>query len=252
MFKHVMRPAAGLLAATLIFTAFAPAAEEPKAKSDEEGFVSIFDGKTLEGWDGKKKFWRVEDGAITGETTKDNPTKGNTFIIWKGGTVKDFELKIKYRILSDKANSGIQYRSEHLGNHVVKGYQADFEAGKRYSGINYGEKTGRGILAPRGQKVWLGDGKKKKKTEKFADSKELQKKIKSKGEWNEYHIIAKGNHMIHKINGVVMSETIDESEKDAKFEGILALQLHQGPPMKLQFKDIRLKKLDDSASKKDK
>ena len=211
----------------------------------EEDFTPIFDGKTLEGWDGDKKFWSVVDGAIQGETTKETPTKGNTFIIYRKSKPANFELKVDYRILSDKANSGIQYRSEEVKPYVVKGYQADFESGPNYTGINYGEKTGRGILAQRGQKTWLGDGKKKNKVEKIGDKKELQKKIKGKGEWNTYHIIAKGNHMIHKINGEVMSETIDESEKDAKSSGIIALQVHSGPPMTLQFKNILLKNLSE-------
>ena len=137
------------------------------ALAAEKGFESIFDGKTLKGWNGKKQFWSVRDGAITGETKPDNPTKGNTFIIWEGGKVSDFVLIFEYRFLSDKGNSGCQYRSEHLGNHVVKGYQGDFEAGTRYSGINYGEKTGRGILSDRGKKTVLGDGKTKKKVEKL-------------------------------------------------------------------------------------
>ena len=212
------------------------------ALAAEKGFESIFDGKTLKGWNGKKQFWSVRDGAITGETKPDNPTKGNTFIIWKGGKVSDFVLIFEYRFLSDKGNSGCQYRSEHLGNHVVKGYQGDFEAGTRYSGINYGEKTGRGILSDRGKKTVLGDGKTRKKVETFGDSKELQKKIKGKGEWNTMNITAKGNHMIHKINDVVMSETIDEG-KEAVTEGILALQLHAGPPMTVQFRNIRVKHL---------
>jgi hypothetical protein len=205
--------------------------------------VSLFDGKTLDNWEGKASFWRVEDGAITGETTPDNPTKGNTFIIWKGGTLKDFDLTFEYRFLSEKGNSGCQYRSEHIGDYVVKGYQGDFEAGTKYSGILYGEKTGRGIMCDRGARTWLGDGKTKKKTERFADRMELQKNVKGKGEWNTFEIHAKGKHFTHKINGQLMSETFDESEKHFKAEGILAFQLHAGPPMKIQFRNIKLKTL---------
>ena len=115
-------------------------------------FKSIFNGKDLSEWKGKPEFWRVEDGAITGETTKEKPTKGNTFIIWQGGDIGNFELKLKYRILS--GNSGIQYRSFEVkpDSFVVGGYQADFEAGKRWSGICYGEKF-RGILSKRGEKT---------------------------------------------------------------------------------------------------
>ncbi len=229
------------LALVFSFAVAGQAEKKPVAASAQQGWHSLFDGKTLKGWDGKKQFWSVEDGAITGTTTKENPTKGNTFIIWQGGKVSDFELMFEYRFVSKGGNSGCQYRSEHVGNHVVKGYQGDFEAGTRYSGINYGEKTGRGILSDRGNKTtYSKDGK--KSVEKFGDSKELQKKIKGQGEWNTMHIIAKGNHMIHKINGTVMSETIDGSSK-AVSEGILAFQLHAGPPMKIQFRNVKLKSL---------
>jgi len=202
--------------------------------------IALFDGKTLDGWEGAEGLWRVEDGAITGESTAAAPLKGNTFLIWRKGTVADFEIEFQYRILSDSANSGLQYRSKDLGNFVVAGYQADIEAGLTYTGINYGEKTGRDILAARGQRAWLGDGKTKTKTEQFADGKALQASVKGKGEWNLYKVVAKGATMTHTINGTLMSETIDESAKDAVKEGILAFQLHQGPPMKIQFKDIKL------------
>lgn len=199
----------------------------------------LFDGTTLDGWEGAEGLWRVEDGAITGESTAEKPLKGNTFLIWRKGTVADFEIEFQYRILSDSANSGLQYRSKDLGNFVVAGYQADIEAGTKYSGINYGEKTGRNILAERGQRVTYVDGK-DKKVEQFAPGADLQKVIKGKGEWNHYKIVAKGATMTHTINDTVMSETIDESERQAVKEGILAFQLHQGPPMKIQFKDIKL------------
>lgn len=201
---------------------------------------SIFDGKTLKGWEGKKEFWSVQDGAITGQTTKDNPTKGNTFLIWNDGKLGDFELKLKFKIVG--GNSGIQYRSEHVGNFVVKGYQADIDTGgHRYMGILYGEKTGRGIICERGQKMMIDKDGKKKKTGETCDNKEFLASIK-KEDWNDYTIIAKGNHLVHIING---KTTIDLTDNDPRqvAEGILAVQLHAGPPMKVQFKDIKLKVL---------
>ena len=123
------------------------------AASNGAGYRSLFNGKDLSGWDGNPKFWSVKDGTITGQTTAENPAQGNTFLIWRLGTVEDFELHLSYRIVG--GNSGIQYRSKDLGNWVVGGYQADFEAGKVFSGILYDEK-GRGILAKRGAKNHCG------------------------------------------------------------------------------------------------
>ena len=206
----------------------------------QEDFVSIFDGKSLKGWDGNPRFWSVRDGAITGQTTATNPTDGNTFIIWRGGEVADFELKLEYRIVD--GNSGIQYRSFEIPDKkwVVGGYQADFEAGDRYSGILYGEQY-RGILANRGQETVIKEGGKVEVVGSVGDSDEIQSKIK-KEDWNAYHVIAKGNHFIHKINGVVTAKATDE-DSARRAKGILALQLHQGPPMTVQFRKIRLKRL---------
>lgn len=215
----------------------------------EDGFESIFDGKTLGVWDGNPKFWRVEDGAITGETTSENPTKGNTFCVWRGGIAENFELKLEYKI-GNAGNSGIQYRSFEVPNErwVIGGYQADFEAGDMYSGINYGERF-RGVLAGRGQETVLKRNGKEFKVEvvkTLGDSAEIQKIIK-KEDWNTYHIIANGNRLEHRINGVVTSICTDDDEKERRFAGVLALQLHAGPSMKVQFRNISLKKLEPTA-----
>ena len=229
-----------LLIATLALGAVAA----PVSAADEPGFESIFDGKTLEGWDGNPEFWRVEDGTITGQTTAEKPTKANTFIVWRKGETADFELKLEYKIVG--GNSGIQYRSFEVENEkwVIGGYQADFEAADTYSGINYGERF-RGVLAGRGQKTVVkrsGDKVEVQVVGTIGDSKEIQSKIK-KEDWNEYHIIAKGFTLEHRINGVVTSICTDEDEKERRAKGVLALQLHQGPPMKVQFRNIKLKKL---------
>ena len=202
-------------------------------------FVPIFDGKTLAGWDGKSEFWRVADGAIVGETTAANPTKGNTFLIWRAGEVDDFELELDYRV-SDLGNSGVQYRSQDLGDFVVAGYQADLEGGPRFSGIAY-EERGRGILCQRGERVRIGPDGKKTPGEAIGDSQALQQAIEP-GEWNTYRIVARGPKLQHFINGQLMSETIDEQNGKRAQQGVLALQLHAGPPMKVAFKDIRLKR----------
>ncbi len=219
-----------------------------------DAFKLIFDGKSLEGWEGNPDLWRVEDGAITGQTTLEKPTRGNTFIIWRQGSiVDDFELMLEYRILG--GNSGIQYRSfEAAEKWVVGGYQADIDSTDRYSGILYGERE-RGILAERGQKTTIGEDHKPKVTGSLGDPKELQAKIKRE-DWNEYHVIAKSNHFMHKINGVVMSDIVDEDRPaiengpGRRGAGILAFQLHAGPPMKVQFRNVRLKRTPLVAVKK--
>jgi type 1 glutamine amidotransferase len=212
---------------------------QPAARADESGFTPIFNGTSLDGWEGKPEFWRVENGTIVGETTAENPTKGNTFLIWRQGLVDDFELMLSYRLTG--GNSGVQYRSQDLGDFVVGGYQGDFESGAKFSGILYEEK-GRGILTLRGARnTILADGTKSSGVPIGAAG-DLQEAIKP-GEWNELRIVAKGSLLQHFINGQLMSETIDEQTGKRAFQGVLALQVHAGPPMKAEFKDIRLKRL---------
>ena len=210
-------------------------ADEPK----EEGFESIFNGKDLSGWKGNLTHWSVEDGAITGTNTAEKPTPHNTFIVWDK-EVEDFELRLQYKIIG--GNSGIQYRSKlaDAEKFIVGGYQADIDSSPTYSGINY-EERGRGILAERGQSVKITGDKTVEVLKSLGDKGELQKKIKAE-QWNDYVVIAKGGVLQHVINGVPMSTVEDVSNK-AQAKGILALQLHAGPPMKVQFKNIRIKSL---------
>lgn len=230
---------------TIITMALFVAALALPVVADDDGFASIFDGETLQGWKGDPSFWSVEDGAITGQTTKENPTNGNTFIVWQGGEPADFELELEYKI--DGGNSGIQYRSfprSDTDPYRIGGYQADFEAGDTYSGICYGEGF-RGILSKRGDKTTLSlddQGKLVRKVENFGDSAEIGKAVK-KGDWNKYRIVAKGYEFTHYINGVKTTELIDNDTKDRRAKGLIALQLHAGPPMKVQFRNIRLKEL---------
>ena len=217
--------------------------------AEQKGFQSIFDGKTLKGWNGDPTFWSVKDGAITGQTTKANPTKGNTFIIWEGGKLKDFIFEVDFKIIG--GNSGIQYRSfKKSGNNDgwrIGGYQADFAAGAggdRYSGICYGEAF-RGILSLRGDKPTLTKegGKLKKKVEKIGDAAALGK-LGKKEDWNTFRIEAKGFELTHYINNKKMTVLVDNDEKTRRADGLLAFQLHAGPPMVVQFKNIRIKHLN--------
>ncbi|MFN3169023.1 MAG: family 16 glycoside hydrolase [Phycisphaeraceae bacterium] len=207
--------------------------------ADAEGFVSIFDGKTLEGWEGDTDYWRVEDGAIVGVITEDNPLKRNTFLIYRGGEPSDFELKLEYRV-AEGANSGIQYRSQEEDNFGMKGYQADIEHGPRWTGQCYDE-GGRGFLAKRGESVVVEAGQPPKVVEQIGDPAELMKSVDLDG-WNEYHLVVKGNHFIHYVNGVRMAEVVDNDKANRENQGLLGLQLHSGPPTEVAFKAIRLKR----------
>lgn len=195
----------------------------------------LFNGKDLTGWKGLPQFWSVVDGAIVGETTKEKPTNGNTFLVYQGEPLEDFTISLKARIIGDN-NSGIQYRSKVLNekNWVVGGYQMDLHPAQNYLGMMYEEK-GRGILAQRGQKVTVGVDGKKATTGKVDASKELKL-----ADWNEYSVTAKGNVLTHKVNGDVTIVLTDNQKGKSSLSGVLALQLHGGKPMKLEVKDIVL------------
>ncbi len=210
-------------------------AQEKKPKADE-----IFNGKDLTGWEGDTTLWNVEDGAITGTTKADKPIAHNTFLIWKDGKLGDFELNLEYRIQG--GNSGIQYRSKvhDAKKFIVGGYQADIDSTMRYTGINY-EERGRGILAERGQIVTITASGEKKVVGSAGDADALAGKVDKNG-WNRYKIVAQGNKVQHYINDTLMSEVVDEQKENAAAEGILALQLHAGEPMKIQFRKMQLQK----------
>ena len=232
----------GVLAVVVICMAAAPGRRAP-VPDDNTGFVAIFDGKTLNNWDGEPGFWRVEDGAIVGQTAPEKQLKLNTFIIWRGGTTQDFELKAEYRV-TETANSGVQYRSvvlSDVGQWVMKGYQADIDGKNSYTGMLY-EERGRGFVAPRGQFVRMAEGGTPKLIGSPGESDALRAFIKT-GDWNQIHIIARGIVITQVINGHVMSMVIDEDPKGRSMEGLLGLQLHVGPPMKVEFRNILFRKL---------
>ena len=212
------------------------------ANAEDHGFKPIFNGENLDGWDGLEGYWSVEDGAIVGQFTADNPIKHNTFLIWEEGEMKDFELRFKYRIATDQANSGVQVRSKRHDDFVVSGYQPDIANVGWITGIIFEEK-GRGIMARRGQKTVV-DAEGERETTRFAEEADLGEHIKPR-DWNDYHVSFKGNHLVVTINGVKMSELVDDGPEAAS-SGILAFQLHQGPPMRIEFKDIHLKEIEAS------
>jgi len=212
------------------------------AIGEEAGFKPLFDGKTLEGWKAPDmSYWSVEDGAITARSSDQHPVTANQFLVWQLGELDDFELKLKYRISgTPEANSGIQIRSRVAPDGHAIGYQADIDLAGQWAGALYDEQ-GRGMLAQRGQKAVIDvDGKITHTA--IPDAEALLANIK-KDDWNDYHIIARGNHIILEINGKATADVTDNDPKEHDFSGVLALQLHAGPPMNVRFKDIMLKRL---------
>ncbi len=219
----------------------------PVPPLEETGFQPIFDGKTLEGWDCDPDFWKVEDGAIVGQSTQAHQPKQNTFCIWKGGQPGNFELKAQYRLTGvNDGNSGIQYRSVELpevAKWVMKGYQFDIDLKQQYTGQVYEERK-RGFLALRGQISTVPDGKKAGSIGSVGEDSQLRSFIKD-GDWNDIEIIARGNTLIQLINGHVMSVLIDEDTANRKREGEIGIQLHRlpGAAMKMETRNIRIKSL---------
>jgi hypothetical protein len=240
MFKH--------LSTVVVMTLLASGPQEKKVDlppPDSEGFITIFNGKDLTGWEGLEDFWSVKDGAISGHETKDKSKQ--TFLIFTGTNVGDFELRCKYKFATPDGNSGIQFRSKVLDAKAfrVGGYQADFDGKAGYDGSIYDEggvAGGRATMSNRGEKTtWNSDNK--RTNEKMpAGNAELKKLIKV-GDWNDVVLVAKGNHITFSINGKVMTDLTDDSPKALK-EGVIALQCHAGFTMDIQFKDVKIKLLD--------
>jgi hypothetical protein len=212
---------------------------------DEPGFQPIFDGTTLAGWEGNPTYWRVESGALVGEITAETVIKSNTFIIWRGGTPADFELKLDYRI-TEAGNSGINYRSVVVADPVtpenkfaMRGYQFDLDGRKRYDGNNYEEK-GRLFLAVRGQMSHVVGGRPPVVLSSFATSDDLASV--PTADWNAAHLIVRANVATHILNGRLMSVTIDDDAPNRKLDGLIGMQVHTGPPMKIEYRNIRLKR----------
>lgn len=212
------------------------------AQHSKGDFKTIFDGSSLDGWKGDTSVWRVDNGVLVGEVTAEKPLKSNTFLIYDEAQPADFELKADFKI-TESGNSGIQYRSEIFENmpFTLKGYQADIDGNNVYTGQNY-EERGRGFLAKRGENAVLESGKDPQIVSMIGSPDSLKSLIK-KEDWNEIHIIARGNHLQHYINGVLMSDVTDNDAALRKTSGIIGLQAHTGPAMKVEYRNIRLKNL---------
>jgi hypothetical protein len=208
---------------------------------EETGFQPIFDGKTLAGWDADPAFWRVDSGAIIGETSAAHQPKQNTFCIWRGGKPADFELKAQYRITG--GNSGFQYRSVErpdVAKWVMQGYQADIDAQQLFTGQLYEERD-RGFLAPRGMLSYAANSTKPGKIGSAGDSDQLKTFIRN-GDWNDIHIVARGNWLAHLLNGHVMCIFVDDDTAHRKRDGLIGIQLHvTDTGMKIEARNIRLK-----------
>lgn len=225
----------------------ATADDSHSVPAEAPGLTSIFNGKDLAGWDGDPRLWTVKDGVIRGETTPTNAAKGNTFLIWKDGKLKDFELRLSFRCNSSN-NSGIQYRSKHIspGNKVrnewvVRGYQHEIRNENKMpnvSGFIYDEGGKRGRIILVGQKgTWKGESL-QQSAEPLIDAAAYEKLFRL-DDWNDVVIIAKGNQIQHFTNGKLVMDFTDSDDR-ALTEGVLALQLHAGKPMWVEFRDVRL------------
>jgi hypothetical protein len=252
---------AGLLAAAMAQPPTPQAAAQPAAASpfplapppgpqinptplsdSNDGFISIFNGTSLDGWDGDPRYWRVEDHEIVGEVTPAILLKQNNFLIWRGGAPANFELKAEFRI-SPQGNSGINYRSVEMPGTkwLMRGYQADIDGANKYTGQNY-EERGRTFLAPRGTITYVATGEKPAVIASLGSADDLKAFIKN-GDWNEYHLIVRGNVLIHIQNGHVMCEVVDDDTANRKFSGLIGVQVHVGPPMKIEYRTFLLKTL---------
>jgi len=212
------------------------------ARQDAEGddappaFESIFDGATLEDWEGDPQLWSVEENAIVGRTTVERPLKANSFLIWKGEPVGDFELRAEVRMIGDN-NSGIQYRAKRGEGYATTGYQCDIHPHPPYNGMLY-EEGGRGIVAMQCSRIRILEDGTKQPIEDAIEPKEF-----ALNEWHEYVIIARGNRLEHRIGEHVTVIVEDHERGKASREGMIALQLHAGGPYEVRFRKIRLRRL---------
>jgi hypothetical protein len=212
----------------------------------EPGFEAIFDGRSLAGWEGDAKYWSVADGALVGTVTPETILDRNTFIVWRGGEVADFDLRLEYRI-SNSGNSGINYRSIDVPGvpFAMRGYQADIHSGDSYTGNVY-EERGRTFLALRGQKTVVEANQAATVVERFAAPADLQAYIRKEDGWNQVRIVARDNHIQQYFNGRLFAEVIDNDQGAGQRRGMIGVQVHVGPPMRVEYRHIRLKQLGET------
>lgn len=210
--------------------------------TSDDGFQPLFDGKSLKGWEAlDMRYWSVRDGAITGQSTREIPCKSNQFMVWQGGDVADFELRLRFRVTGNGGNSGVQFRSVLRPDGLAVGYQADiFQSGGYLGGVCDEIHTRKGpeLLSANGMKTVIGANGKRTATPLGAMA-----AMRPPGEWNDYRIIARGQRIILEVNGVKSTELLDQEAGHYDLSGFLGLQLRAGEPMTVQFKDIYLKKL---------
>lgn len=217
-------------------------------KADPPGPTALFDGNSLAGWSGAENLWQVVDGAITGQTTEAAPLTHNSFLVCEQDLPGDFELNLQFRI--EGGNSGVQIRSEQFEPHRVRGYQADIDSKMTYMGILY-EEGGRGILCQRGESNTIDAAGKQEKTalQPAFDDALFTGKIQP-DQWHDYSITARGSRLEFRIDGITTAVLDDRETGKSREDGILALQLHAGPPMKVQFRDIQLTSLAEPQTAK--
>jgi hypothetical protein len=222
---------------------------DPIDFNDHNGFTQIFDGKTLNGWDGSPEVWHVEDGNLVAESSPEHPS-GTTNIIWRGGQPANFELKVEMKLEGAGANGGIQYRSlnippapgQKFGKWNMQGYQADFDYGNKYTGQLYEQSSPRGIVAWRGQMVETDQGKRPQLLATLGSSDELKSFIKI-GDWNQFEVIADGNTLIHILNGHVMAVLVDNDPTFSQSKGLIGFEIEGPGVVKISHRNVWLKTL---------
>ncbi|MFV1969250.1 MAG: DUF1080 domain-containing protein [Pirellulaceae bacterium] len=229
-----------LIAGFIVLTAAAVAAQA----QDEDGFVSMFNGKDLSGWKGRPGAWRVEEGAITGESTTENPSDSTHYLYWTNREPADFIMRFQIKLVG--GNSGVQFRSEKRPHFDTFGYQADFDATNQWTGCLFQHR--RGAVVQRGSRATI-SAQGERHEQSFASMESLAETVK-RDDFNDYEIVAKGSKVTLRINGRLMCEVDDRDATQACRKGIIALQMHKGPPMKVQFKNLRIQVLDGARSNK--